>query len=224
MTKSAQSEARPEQIEDLLPWYATGKISAGDRARVDKALQGNAELARRLQLANEEMSHVVHAHEQIAAPSNRAFDALMTGIAAEPKKAPVLATVKQGMLDWLGNMVAALSPRTLAYAACAALGVIAVQSIALTGIVGSGSSTFGTASAPSAAGTFAMVSFAPAARAQDIAVFLKQFNATIVDGPRASGMFRIKIGEAALSKTEIERILDLMKKDSTIIGFIAAAN
>jgi anti-sigma factor RsiW len=224
MTRSAQSADHPEQIEDLLPWYATGKLSAADRARVDKALKGNAELARRLQLVNEEISHVAHAHEQIKAPSSRAFDSLMAGIAAEPKRAPVLAQAKQGLVDWLGSMVASLSPRTLAYAACAAVGVIAVQSIALTGVVGSGNVTYGTASAPTMAGTFAMVSFAPAARAQDITVFLKQFNATIVDGPRASGMFKIKIGEGTLVKSDIERILESMKKDNAIIGFIAVAN
>jgi anti-sigma factor RsiW len=225
MTQSVQTEGRPEQIEDLLPWYATGKISKADRARVDQALQDNPELARRLQLVNEEISHVAHGHEQIAAPSSRAFDQLMAGIAAEPKRAPVLVQAKQGLLDWFGSVVAALSPRTLAYAACAAVGVIAVQSIALTGIVGGGNSTYNTASAPVvSSGAFAMVSFAPAAKAQDITVFLKQFNATIVDGPRASGMFKIKIGETKLAKADVGRILEAMKKENAIIGFVASAD
>jgi anti-sigma-K factor RskA len=225
MTTKLQPARQQDPIEALLPWYATGKITAADRTLVEAALRKDAELVRQLDIIREEMGHVAHLNESLRAPSTRSFEKVMTGIAAEPRKPALLTVARRGLLSWLGNSMMAFSPRTLAFAACTAVAVIAVQTIMLSGLVGQGSGgKYETASAPTVsvlAGNYAMVEFVSTAQASQIAAFLKQFNATIVDGPRASGLYRIRIGDTVLSKNEIDSILESMKRQNGIVSQIA---
>ena len=46
MSETAVEKGRGE-IEDLLPWYANGRLSVEDRRRVEAALAADGELARR---------------------------------------------------------------------------------------------------------------------------------------------------------------------------------
>ncbi|MGL4637511.1 MAG: hypothetical protein ACRCWF_16125 [Beijerinckiaceae bacterium] len=227
MNTIKQANREPDDIEGLLPWYATGKISAADKARIDKALTSDPELARRLTTVREEMAEVAALNEHVSGPSPAALDRIMKGVAAEPRQAPVLKRAKQGLLEWLGSALQAFSPRTLALAACGAVAVVAVQTVMLSGLVGGsdGTARYGTASAPSvAAGSFVMVAFAPSATAADITAFLKRFEASIVDGPRASGLFRIKVSGKVLSVAELDAVLAAMLKEKAVVTMAATAN
>jgi anti-sigma factor RsiW len=217
----------PDSVEDLLPWYAKGRISAADRQKVEAALRGDAELRRRLQLVREEMESVSAAYEALPGPPRGTLDRIMAGIAAEPVKAAPLAALKRGLMDRIGDMIAALSPRTLAYATTAAAAVIVVQGLWLTGALDGGRSPQGyqTASAPGvSAGTFVMVAFAPAAPAADVAALMQRLNASIVDGPRASGLYRVRIGDAGMAKADVDRVVDTLRRERGIIATVALSN
>jgi anti-sigma factor RsiW len=66
-----QSRA-PDAIDELLPWHATGRLSAADRARVEAALAREPEVARRAALAEEEREETIALNESLGVPSSRA--------------------------------------------------------------------------------------------------------------------------------------------------------
>lgn len=228
MTHQIAAEPDRSGIEDLLPWYANGTLSAKDRARVEAALAADAELARRLELVREEMAGAILANEALPSPSPRALERLMAGIEAEPRKVPLMAAAKRGLLAWLSDRLSAIAPQKLAYAALAALALIAVQGAALTGVLVSGrGGSFETASAPGARtpnGSFVLLSFVPDARAADIAEFFKRHGAAVVDGPRANGFFKVQVAETALRRPQLDEIVERMKAERKVVGFVAPAN
>lgn len=224
-----QNDDEPGDIDGLLPWYATGRINAADKARIEQALRDDPTLASRLAIVREEMGEVIALNERLPVPSAKALERIMAGVAAEPHQAPVLRRAKHGLLDWLGGTLQAFSPRTLALAACGAVAVVAVQTIMLGGLIGSpdGAARYGTASAPvqgAVAGSFVMVTFAPTATAANITAFLKKFEASIVDGPRASGLFRLKVSGVALAPAQLDAILAAMMQEKAVVALAAQGN
>lgn len=213
------------EIENLLPFYHNGRISAADHARVEAALRASAELRRRLDIIAEEAGVAITLNEQLGAPSSRALDALMAKIEAEPKRmVQQIGAARRGLMERLGGLLVALSPKTLAYATAAAVAIIAAQGVVITGVVpgGPGASSYQTASAPALSeGTFVLVSFVPEAKAGAIADLLKSVGASIVEGPRASGLYRVRIGDKALPKAEAERILAQLQAARDVVSLVA---
>ena len=61
-------EPEPQELEPLLPWYATGTLSRRDANRVEQALASDRELARRYDLVREELVETIHLNEQLSPP------------------------------------------------------------------------------------------------------------------------------------------------------------
>ncbi|MCU4178580.1 hypothetical protein [Bosea sp. BH3] len=229
MTDSIASDPKRRELEELLPFYANGRISASDKQRVETALAGDADLAARLEIIRDDMAETVLLNESLGAPSHRALEQLMAGIEAAPKPVPLLSRAKGsvagGFLSWLGGLLASQPPRRLAYASAAAVALIALQGVAITGLALRDGSSFQTASAPGthASERYVLLSFSPEARAGDIASFFKRFGASVVDGPRANGFFKVRVGDASLSAAQVDAIAARMKSESTIISFVAPA-
>ena len=76
------------EIEELLPWHATGTLSRRDADRVERALAGDRELARRYELVRRELAETTRLNETLGAPSARAVDKLFAAINAEEALAP----------------------------------------------------------------------------------------------------------------------------------------
>jgi hypothetical protein len=214
------------EIEELLPWHAAGTLSRRDAARVEEALAHDPELARRYELVREELEGTIHLNESLGAPSARASEALFARIAAEPKRR---ALPSFNLAARLSDFIAGFSPRTLAYAAGAAVLAIVVQAGVIGGVlmqdkVGAPGG-FRTASAPATqapveAGSFAMIRFAPQASAADITRFLEANKLTIAGGPMAGGMFRVRIAVTGLPKDELARLVKQLQGDKAV-DFIA---
>jgi anti-sigma-K factor RskA len=81
-------EPERHEIEALLPWYAAGTLSRHDADRVEQALAGDPELARRYDLVREELAEIIHLNETLGAPSARAMEKLFAAIDAEEALAP----------------------------------------------------------------------------------------------------------------------------------------
>ena len=64
------------KIEELLPWHATGTLSRRDADRVEQALAGDRELARRYELVRQELAETTRLNETLGAPSARAMEKL----------------------------------------------------------------------------------------------------------------------------------------------------
>jgi anti-sigma-K factor RskA len=76
-------EPERHEIEALLPWHAAGTLSRRDADRVEQALAGDRELARRYDLVREELAETIHLNETLGAPSARAMEKLFAAIDAE---------------------------------------------------------------------------------------------------------------------------------------------
>ena len=66
-----EEDAERLRIEFLLPWYAAGTLSRSESDRVEKALAGDVELARRYALVLEELADTIMLNEALGAPSAR---------------------------------------------------------------------------------------------------------------------------------------------------------
>jgi anti-sigma-K factor RskA len=76
------------EIEELLPWYAAGTLSRREADRVEQALAGDRELARRYELVRQELMETTRLNETLGAPSARALEKLFVAINAEEARAP----------------------------------------------------------------------------------------------------------------------------------------
>jgi len=75
-------QLRRHEIEELLPWHAAETLSCRDADRVEQALAGDRELARRYELVRQELAVTIHLNETLGAPSARAMEKLFAAIDA----------------------------------------------------------------------------------------------------------------------------------------------
>jgi hypothetical protein len=129
--------------------------------------------------------------------------------------------------DWfdLAARIAKLEPglgtRPLVWVVAAALlGIFAQTAVTILVREESGGG-YQTASAPIEDSVVA-VRFVPHASAADINRFLDDYNATIVDGPRAGGFYRVRIGNAIVPQEELKKIVAGMAQEK-VVEFAATA-
>src|SRR5579862_366452 len=109
-----------EDLESLLPWHAAGTLNRRDAERMEKALAGDRELARHLELVREELHETIHLNETLGAPSARAMEKLFAAIDAEPARR---AKVSFDLAGRLAGFLSSFQPRTLAWAAGGAFAI-----------------------------------------------------------------------------------------------------
>ena len=230
---ATRDKAAPERedIENLLPWHAAGTLSRRDAERVEQALAQDAELARRYELVCEELSETIHLNETLGAPSARAGQRLFAAIEAET----AVAKPRGFSFDvggWMAGLIERVSPRTLAWSAAAAGLAIVLQAGLLAGMLVSerGPSTYQTASFETATGpapvqgSYALVRFNPDASAADITRFFETYKASLVEGPRPAGIYRIRVSRDEVGKDAVVQIIARMAEDRGVVAFIAPAS
>ncbi|TDR90449.1 hypothetical protein [Enterovirga rhinocerotis] len=224
-----------DDIELLLPWYAAGTATPDEAARVEAALSRDPALAEKLALTREEMGEAVAFADAMPAPSPRARDRVFDRIAAmEEARPPGLAGLGRavsgrvrdsGFLDRLAGLLGGFTPRSLALAGTAAALVIALQAGIIGTMITSGPGTYGTASGPSEAriedGTYALVSFTPQATMSRIQAVLGEMGASIADGPRAGGLYRVRIAAKRVSGEERDRLIAKLREAKDVVAMAA---
>ena len=205
-TIKKEAQELPEDVELLLPWHAAGTLSRRDAARVEQALANDNELAARYELVREELGEAIRLNETLGAPSARAMQNLFAKIDAEPARQPK-ASFNLGA--WLTEFVSSFQPRTLAYGAAIGALAIVLQAGVLTGIfVKEGGPAFTSASLSLNEGAaYVAVRFNPQSSAADITKFLADNKASIVGGPAAGGMFKLRVADRALSDGELSAVV-----------------
>jgi len=225
-----RNETERRDIEALLPWHAAGTLSRRDAQRVEAALEEDHDLARQFELVREELGETIHLNETLGAPSARAMERLLAGIEAEGAKGRKRPSFN--LAAFIGERLTMFSPRTLAWSAVTAVLAIVLQAGLLANLYinepGSEVPTaYKTASAPTRGlvgpvGSYALISFTPQVSAADVTKFLEAHNASIVEGPKAGGLYRIRVSATALSKNDLAAIVKQMQDDSKIVRFVAA--
>ena len=211
------TDDEPTEVEILLPWYAAGTLRRRDRQRVEEALKSDPALARHAELVREELAETIWLNESLGAPSAHAMERLMAAIdeetVARRRASPRVVS------RWFGTLIASLSPRTLAVAASFAVVAIALQAFFLVGMITKPQGTFQTASVSGESegrGTYAMVRFAREASAGEITRFLEDYQATLVDGPKPGGVYRVRIAMTKIAKEELARIVSRMRQERVV--------
>ena len=212
-------------IEELLPWHAAGTLSRRDAQRVEEALAGDPELARRFAMVREELGETILLNETLGAPSAHAMENLFAKIDAEPARKPA---VSLNLAARMSEFFASLSPRTLAWSASAAAVAILLQAGLIAGIVIKEKSAGGyeTASAPSSdpgVGAFTIIRFAPQASSDDITKFFEANKLQVAAGPMSGGLYKVRVSMTGLPKADLARIVKKLQEDK-VVGFIATTD
>jgi hypothetical protein len=218
-------EPERHEIEALLPWHAAGTLNRRDADRVEQALAGDRELSRRYDLVREELAETIHLNETLGAPSARAMEKLYAAIDAEEARSP-RRKPSFDLSARISEFFSSFAPRTLAWSATAAAVAILLQAAVITAVV---VKDHGTVQGPllssaetGGSGSFAMVRFAPQATAAEITNFLGAYKVMVVDGPKAAGMYTIRLSETKLPESEVTRIIHEMQSESKIVNLVAA--
>jgi hypothetical protein len=218
MTTKDKELAEPGKIEALLPWRAAGTLSDEETRLVDEALAKDPALARQYEVIKDELAETVLLNEDLGAPSTRALEKLFERIDAEPARG---ASPAAGLMARLGALCGGWSPRTLGWAAAAAMLVLVLQAgIITTAVVKHGNGYQTASSEASTAGTRVLVGFKSDATLDQITAFLVAYHASIVAGPQA-GMFTVKFGDTTLAAADAEKLIAKVKADK-IVTFAAA--
>jgi hypothetical protein len=226
----------PGDLEELLPWHAAGTLDSDEAAEVERALATDPELARRFALVREELTETILLNESLGAPSARAMETLFRAIDQDRK---VVRRVASPSLS--ARVAQFFSPRMLAWSASAAAVIVLLQAGVITRLVmeehesaappvqaaasATAMPTFETASAPITRGleidSYALVRFAPQASIADINKFLDDHDAAIVDGPKAGGVYRVRVAHGSLSRQQLARAVKELEANKSVVSFAA---
>lgn len=220
--------SEPDEIEALLPWYVTGKLTPEESARVARYLETHPEVASHAQIAEEERAEIIAANEMLGYPSSRALERLMASASAHPKRRTLRSLVTE-WVEQFGNWLESFTPVQLSAIAVAAALVLLIQavSIGMLLVERPAGESYQTASGPRApsptTGTFAIVSFAPGASIGDVAAFLTEIDAEIVEGPKGGGIYRLRLSNERLPPATAEAAVQKLVQKKSLIAFAALA-
>jgi hypothetical protein len=209
-----------EEIYALLPWYAAGTLSEAERIRVDAALAEDDRLRESLARIEDERWLTIAVNEDIPPPRGAGIESIMARIEAQAPRPNRSASTVSGIWSGLLGVVAGLSPRAVAIAGVAAAIVILAEAGALIGVaVQPPVGQYVTASVePSipADQTVLLAAFRPDASMGQIIALLQKLGLTVLDGPRANGLFRL-----AVPTSEADNALTELKSHSELVSFAA---
>jgi anti-sigma factor RsiW len=225
MSNDTTAASEREEIEMLLPWYVTGRLDADDRARVESHLARDAGLRHQLDLIRAERQEAIAANETLRTPSAGALDRLM---AALPPRRPTLADRLglTALYHAAADFFAAPTVRGVRFAAVAAALLLLAQGAIITTLLvrGDGGGTYHTASGQSDdKGVSALVVFTEDARLPAISRVLTDLDATIVDGPKPGGVYKIRIRTADRSDAARDALLRRLAERRDVVRSVLPA-
>lgn len=215
---TARAPAQPpadDDLELLLPFYATGALPAQQARQIEARLADDAEFRRRLDLIDEERDQTARVNASIAPPSSAARDRLFAMIDAEtraqpearqraPKATPTswpAPSFMDGLRRWFASLASILTPRAMGYVVAGLAALAVVQASLLAHLASGGREAapgYVTASGPAVqagaqVGAHALVKFAPGATMAQASEWLAANGMQIVDGPKPGGLWRLRI-------------------------------
>lgn len=227
MTDRTETANERDEVEMMLPWYVSGQLDAADKARVEAYLALDPDLEMQLQLIREEQDLTVEVNEAAGAPGPGALDRLMTSIEAE-KTSPARG-LSASVRIWLEGLVGGTLTPGVRWAGAAAAAIILVQAVTLGALVSSGPFTetrYEAASgekASESAGTYALVKFTQGAKVSEISAFLSDQDMEIVEGPKAGGLYLLRLSEGALADAKRDELLKKLASQQMLIEFAEPA-
>jgi hypothetical protein len=228
MNTETEKPGERDEIEMLLPWYATGKLDQADARRVDAYLAQHPEVQARLSLSLAERSETMQVNGPVTAPSKQTVERFMARIGRAKVRETGASSERIG--GWTRRVLVKpfFSHGQIQWAAAAATLMIVVQaavilSLLMTPEQGVRYETAGGRSEVIAPGTYVDVRFAPDMPLSRIAAAMSELNFTIAGGPKAGGFFLVRIGPAKMSKDEIQQAIAALRRRSDVVQFVTGA-
>jgi anti-sigma factor RsiW len=221
MNNRTTQDQEGEEIEMLLPWYVTGKLAPADRDRVETYLVTHPSAALALERVRAERQQTVVANEALIPPSADAFMALSGAGSQRPPNIIRRASrspLAQGVLEFFRRA----SPQQLRMAALASAALVIVQAAAIGWLLSRDRQvTYQVASGENARdGVYALVIFASEARAAEIARVLAEFDASIVDGPKPGGVYRVRLGKERKARADADVLLRRLAERREVVRVV----
>jgi anti-sigma factor RsiW len=222
MSDTALKNGHNEDMELLLPWYATGKLSDSEKRQVEAWLDGNRQAQRHLEIVREEMALTIESNESLGVASAGALHRLMNAVEAEGDARPQADPQQGSFMERIAGFFGGFSPRVYATALAACLMLL----IAQAGIIGAlltstPDTTFQTATgggpASAESGIIALVAFQDAASASDIGALMNDNEAEIIGGPGEGGLYRVRFPQSA----DQDKVVDQLRAASDVVKFVA---
>jgi anti-sigma factor RsiW len=226
MTNENTTLSEREEIETLLPWFATNKLDADDQIRVETYLDAHPEMRAQLAIIEDERHAAILGNEAIQAPAGMAgLERLRQSIAAERTLSDRAAEQAAGWFSQLASIFTSPTPTAVRWAGAAAAVVLLAQAVTIgtlmntTGPEGPGYET-ASGTKTVATGTRVLIQFEPSASAERIAAALNAAGAEIVAGPRQGGLFEVRLSSAKLSADERDAAIARLRADKGLIKLI----
>jgi anti-sigma-K factor RskA len=194
-----QGPLEPQDVEELLPWYVTGRVSREEARGIEAALKTMPDLAEKLAQVQREREAVARAAEAVESAPPETLQRLLQQVETTRQwRVPRIENQEAG--SWLKGAFG----RNALWQAAFATACVVIVALGVRLYNPTTPGEFGVASSINqAAGPTLLVTFQPAATAADIAALLTGLDATIVDGPKPGGAYMVQIpaGQASDAAT-----------------------
>jgi anti-sigma factor RsiW len=225
MKNASDGLSEQDEIEMLLPWYVTGRLQAEDAARVEAYLAGHPQMRARLDLSRAEHRETAFLNAPPAAPSPAEVERFIAGLSAKPGGAARRgAHWRQRAAAWAETAVAALYPPEAGWMRIAAALVMLIQAALIVALLATRPSgpyeVAHGAGGEAAAGTYALVRLTDAAPVAALADVMAEWELSIVSGPKAGGLFTLRIGPAQMSEADRDRLMARLRTRSDLFSFV----
>jgi anti-sigma-K factor RskA len=200
----------PQDVEELLPWYVTGRVSREEARGIEAALKTMPDLAGKLAQVQREREAVSRAAEAVEPAPPETLQRLLQQVEStrQWRVPPIERRSEAG--GWLkGAMGHNAVWQTAFAAACVAIVALGIRlyNPETPGEYGVAGNING------AGGATLLVTFQPTATASDIASLLGGLGATIVDGPKPGGAFIVQLPASGAGEVEAATSSLLARKD-----------
>jgi len=207
-------DSEREEIEKLLPWYVTGRLGLADARKVERYLRQHPDALPQLQWIDAERQETTRANEAMGWPppdmSERLLAALPQTVAPASGRGR-LSSFRRffRMPPWLG----------VEWAAVALALVVLVQAAFLVTLL-THEPTYRLATGSKEDGVPALIVFADDAKTADVTRFLTSFAASIVDGPKPGGVYKIKLRSLDKSQPAADALLKSLAERRDVVRIV----
>lgn len=197
----------PQDVEELLPWYVTGRVSREEAKGIEAALKTMQDLADKLAQVQREREAVARAAEAVEPAPPEGLQRLLQQVDATRQWRVARIDNRAEAGGWLRATMSRSGVWQTAFAvACVAIVALGARlydppSPATLGVATSISGT---------EGATLLVTFQPAATAGDIAALLTGLKASIVSGPRPDGAYVVQASDVDATTTSLMLRKDLV--------------
>jgi hypothetical protein len=200
----------PQDVEELLPWYVTRRVSREEARGIEAALKTMPDLAGKLAQVQREREAVSRAAEAVEPAPPETLQRLLQQVDSTRQwRVPRIESPSEAggwLKSAMGHNVVWQTAFAAACVAVVALG-IRLYNPAAPGEHGVAGNISGTG------GATLLVTFQPTATAGDIASLLGGLGATIVDGPEAGGAYVLRLPATGVGQVEAATSSLLARKD-----------